>query len=346
MPVVPNFVEKLVLLRWNLGPGIMLDFLGAQAFRAACAAERLGVFAALSQGPLTAAEVATRIDADPRGTTILLEALVALGYVRQREDRFTNSAMTAKWLPIVGEGMPFFHDLLHEEWSHLEESIRTGRPAVPGYEAWLGHDTQRWAVFQGGMRAVARMSADDIVGKVKLPTNARRLLDVGGGHALYSVQFCRRHPDLTATVFDLPQAHPSARQTIAEEQMEGRVSVVEGDFTRDDLGSGYDVVLLFNILHSRQPEENVTLFGKVAKALVPGGIVVVMGQLPGKASSAVGEAVARLQALNMFNAEAAQAYSFEDIAGWLATAGFPGARRIRLLKSPGFALVLGTKPVS
>lgn len=344
MPIVPNFVEKMALLRLNLGPGLMLDFLGAQAFRAACAAERLGVFGALAEGPLTAAEVAARVDADPRGTTILLEALVPLGYVVAQADRFANSAMTAKWMPLLGEGMPFFHDLLHDEWSHLEESIRTGRPAVPGYEEWLGHDTHRWTVFQGGMRAIARMSADDIVGKVKLPPQARRLLDVGGGHGLYSVHFCRRHPGLTATVFDLAQAHESARRTIAEEQMGERIAVHEGDFTRDDLGSGYDVVLLFNILHSRQPEENVTLLRKVARALVPGGIVVIMGQLPGKASSAVGEAVARLQALNMFNAEAAQAYSFEDIARWLATAGLPGARRVRLRKSPGFALVLGTKP--
>jgi SAM-dependent methyltransferase len=344
MPIVPNLMERTALLRFNLGPGLMLDFLGAQAFRAACAAQNLGVFAALDGPPLTAAEVATRVDADPRGTGILLEALAALGYVRRQGDHFTNSAMTAKWMPVLGEGMPFFQDLLQQEWSHLEESIRTGRPAVPGYESWLGNDAQRWAVFQGGMLAIARMGADDIVAKVKMPRNARRLLDVGGGHGLYSVRFCRRHPGLTATIFDLPQGLESARRTIAAEQMGDRVGMQEGDFTRDDLGTGYDVVLLFNILHSRQPSENVALLGKVARALVPGGIVVIMGQLPDSASSGVGEAVSRLQALNMFNAEAAEAYPYEDIARWLESAGVAGVRRVRMLKSPGFALVLGTKP--
>jgi SAM-dependent methyltransferase len=344
MPIVPNLMERMTLLRLNLGPGPLLDFLGAQAFRAACAGQNLGIFAALEGPPLTAAEVATRVDADPRGTTILLEALVAVGYVHRQGERFTNSAMTTKWMPVLGEGMPFFQGLLQEEWSHLEESIRTGRPAVPGYEAWLGNDAQRWAVFQGGMLAVARMGADDIVAKVKLPRHARRLLDVGGGHGLYSVRFCRRHPGLTATVFDLPQGLESARRTIAAEQMGDRVGVQEGDFTRDELGGGYDVVLLFNILHSRQPSENVDLLRKVTRALVPGGIVVILGQLPDAASSAVSEAVSRLQALNMFNAEAAEAYPYEDIASWLATAGFAGVRRMRLLKSPGFALVLGTKP--
>jgi SAM-dependent methyltransferase len=183
-----------------------------------------------------------------------------------------------------------------------------------------------------------------VVAKVKLPRGARRLLDVGGGHGLYSVRFCRRHPGLTATIFDLPQGLESARQTIAAEQMEGRVGMQVGDFMRDELGSGYDVVLLFNIVHSRQPEGNVALLQKVARALVPGGLVVILGQLPGLASSGVGEAVSRLQALNMFNAEAACSYPYEDIARWLETAGFADVRRMRLRKSPGFALVLGTTP--
>jgi len=135
------------------------------------------------------------------------------------------------------------------------------------------------------------MSGDDVVAKVKLPPGARRLLDVDGGHGLYSIRFCRRHPRLMATVFDLPQALDAARQTIVAERMTDRVSVQRGNFAHDDLGSGYDV-----------------------------------GQLPGKAMGPVAEAVARLQALNMLNAAASQAYAFEDIPGWLAAAGFAGAR--------------------
>jgi hypothetical protein len=61
MPLIPNFIERLVLLKPNQGPGLMLEFLGAEAFRAACAGVKLGVFEALSDGPLTAAETTGRI---------------------------------------------------------------------------------------------------------------------------------------------------------------------------------------------------------------------------------------------------------------------------------------------
>mgnify|MGYP001557838926 FL=1 len=46
MPIVPNFIERLVLLTFNQGPGLMLDFLGAQAFRVVGVGVRLGVFEA------------------------------------------------------------------------------------------------------------------------------------------------------------------------------------------------------------------------------------------------------------------------------------------------------------
>ena len=32
MPVIPNFIERMVLLKLNKGPGPMLDMLGALAF--------------------------------------------------------------------------------------------------------------------------------------------------------------------------------------------------------------------------------------------------------------------------------------------------------------------------
>jgi len=56
-----------------------------------------------------------------------------------------------------------------------------------------------------------------------------------------------------------------------------------------------------------------------------------------------GKALARLQALNYFNDMEAQTYGFEDIVGWLTQAGFVNPRRINLLKTPGFGLVLGIK---
>ena len=342
MPIVPSFIERLILLQLNQGPGPMLDFLGAQAFRAACVAQRLGIFEALSNGPLTAAQVAHQIEADERGTTLLMEALEALGYLKKKNARYANTSMTAKWLPALADGLPFFERVVFEQWGYLEESIRSGEPPVDLYEQF-DREPGRWREFQAGMVAIARMAADDVVAKVKLPATARRLLDVGGGHGLYSIKFCRRYPQLSATVFDWPQALEVAREVITAEGMGDRVSVQEGDFWIDELGNGYDVALLFNIVHAYLPDKNTELVRKVAGALNPGGLIVILDQLTGKALGPTAKAMSRLQGLTLFNATGGQSYAFEEIGGWLTNAGFTKPRRINLLKSPGNGLVLGTK---
>ena len=193
MPIMPNFIERLVLLKLNRGPGLMLDFLGAQAFRAVCVGVKLGVFEALSGGPLTAAETARQVQASERGVTLLLDALESLGYVRKKDGRYVNTPMTVKWLlrhspTSLAGGIPFFDSMVFDRWGHLDESIRRGKPAVCGSE-WLDQHPGGYRIYEQGMIAVARMTADEVVARVKLPPTARRLLDVGGGHGLYSVRF-------------------------------------------------------------------------------------------------------------------------------------------------------------
>jgi len=341
MPIAPNAIERLIF-KFNLAPAVMLDFLGAQAFRLFVTAHRLGVFEALAGGSMTAEQVARRIKADERGTTLLLQGLDAVGYVGQKSGSYAVTAMTAKWLPILGDGLGFFEILL-ERSEHLEDSIRRGGPAIDPRE-WLDQRPNGWRDFQAGMIVLARMAADQVAAKVRLPRTARRLLDVGGGHGLYSIKLCRRYPQLSATVFDLPQALEAARETIAAENMATRVALQAGDFWKDDLRNGYDVALLFNIIHGNLPAKNTELLRKVASALNPGGLVVILDQLTGKVFGGTSRAFAALMGLNLFNLAGGQTYGFEEIAGWLTSAGFTNPRRRRLLESPGNSLVLGMRP--
>ncbi|OGO51107.1 MAG: hypothetical protein A2148_07065 [Chloroflexi bacterium RBG_16_68_14] len=341
MPITPNLIERAVF-RLNLAPALMLDFLGAESFQALVAAHRLGVFEALDGGALTAVQTASRIEADERGTTLLLEALEALGYVHKKKDgRYASSTTSAKWLPLLGDGIGWF-GLMVERLHDLDECVRRGGPTTDARE-WLEQIPDGWREFQAGMVALARMTADEIVAKVRLPATARRLLDVGGGHGLYSIKFCRRYPQLSATVFDLPEAMEVARESVAAEDMGHCVSVRAGDFWMDDLGNGYDVALLFNIIHANLPDKNMELLGKVASALSPGGLVVILDQLAGQVFGGTARAVAALMSLNLFNLAGGQAYRFEEVIGWLSSAGFAKPRRIGLRKAPGMSLILGTK---
>jgi SAM-dependent methyltransferase len=112
---------------------------------------------------------------------------------------------------------------------------------------------------------------------------------------------------------------------------------------RDSFGSGYDAVLLFNVIHGHSPEHNRLLLQKAAAALNPGGRVVILDQIAGKAPTRTMEAMTNILALGFFQLVGAQAYSYKQIASWLAEMGFIRSRQMRLFTAPGNSLVVATK---
>ena len=241
MPVTPNLMERLILLKLNQGPGPMLDLLGGLAFKAISTALKLDVFEVLSNGAQTAGELARRIEADERGMTLLLRALQSIGYIEKQGERYANTPMTAKWMVrrsanYMADFFCYFEGVL-ERWDCLDKAIHRGQTPTLAWE-WFDQHPNGWVDYNAAMMATARMADEEIIAKVKLSPAARRLLDVGGGHGLHAINFCHRYPGLSATVLDWPQARSVAEANIATEGMKDRITFQEGDFWRDDLGSG------------------------------------------------------------------------------------------------------------
>ena len=343
MPILLNFLEKNVFFNLNLGPGPVMDIWSGVGFRVVLAAIRLGVFEALADGPLTPDALARKIEADPRGAALLLSALEALGYVRQQDGAFANTAMTTKWMlrrsANFGPGFEFWANNLFALMGNLEDSLRTGQPPLNLY-TWIEGQPETSRAFQEWMIAIAGFAADIIVGLTArhVPAGARRLLDIGGGHARYAMAFCCRHPDLTATVFDSPRALEAARTSIAAENMAERITAQEGNFLTDSLGEGYDVALMFNINHGFSAEQNQALLRNTARALRPGGRLFIAEQLAGRAPSPAANATKALLGLSYFHLLGGQLCAYEDVARWLTTAGFGGLRRIDSLRLPGTSI--------
>lgn len=338
MPVSPSLLERGALAR-NLAPAPMLDFLGAQTFRALVTAVRLGALEGLRESPAAPDALARRIGADARGVRLLLMALEATGYVALRGDRYSLTTMTERWLPLLAEGVDFFEHAALTQWADLERSVREGHAPETGYAD--AEDPVRIRELLVGLRAFARGSVGDVVKQIGLPARARRLVDLGGGHGLYSVELCRRHPDLTATIFDLPGALDVARETVDEAGLGDRIELRGGDFHIDELGGPYDAALLFNIVHGYDAKRNEELFARLLAALTPGASVAILDQLADTpVSGGLARAAARLQGLNLFHARGGEAYSFSSIASWLERAGYREIRRRDLRRSPGSSLVL------
>ena len=348
MPILPNALEHLLLVRLNQLPALTLDYFAALAFRVPTVALRLGVFEALRKGPRSAADTARAIGSSPRGTSALLEALKALGYLRRdRSGRYSLAPSASKWLLAdsparLPDAVPFLEFAAFDLWSGLEQAVRTGEPPKPIYEYLEAHPDIS-AAFQAWTVSIALMIADEVAAKVRVGPDQRRLLDVGGGHGTYAIAFCRRYPALHATIMDLPTALESARGPIEDAGMSERISPRPGDFMTDDLGEGYDVVLLFNILHGLQPDQNQELIRRAADALRPDGVVVVLEQLRGRTAGPATAAIGRLLDLNYHLALGGRSYTGGEVRGWLTSAGLTDVKERRILQV-GSTLIQARRP--
>ncbi len=342
MPLQLKPDEHQAFFDTHQAPAPMLDLLGAAALRMAAVATRLGVFETLAQGPVTADEAAQRTGANPRGMLLLLDALHAHGYVHRDEDeaggspvRYTNSALAARWMvrnggPSFADSIEFWDSLLFTLWPTLERSLIEGKPPTDWY-AWLEQNPRILRTFQSMLAGMARARGPGIAQTTALPATTRRLLDVGGSHAIYSVAFCEVLPELRATVLDFPGAVAIGRENARAEGMEDRIDFREADFIREPLvadgDGGYDAVLLCRVVHGLDAEANTMLLRKAHDALAPGGRVVVVEEYDPDRHTAgsVNDAFSRMFSLNMHHLLGARMHPTDEISGWLAAAGFDPA---------------------
>lgn len=237
----------------------------------------LDVFTLLADGPATAEDVAVRQGLDKRATELLLNALVEIGYVQKRNDRFSNAPHAQAYLVRGGKNYVGWSVLAEAQawglWGKLEDAVRTGkRPEGPR----LFHEDNeqtRTLLRSLNVRAEA-LFTKHIVEKVKLD-GVSTLLDLGGGAGAYTVAFCRRWPKMNATLFDLPPAIAVATETVGKTDVHKRVKLVAGDYRTDDLQGPYDAIFVSNVLHGENAANAKALLKKVFDALAPGGRLIL-----------------------------------------------------------------------
>lgn len=349
MPVTPNFLERLVLFRLNKGPAPLLDLFGAASFESVSLALELDLFELLADAgtPVTAGTLADHIDAHPDGIATLCDFLVTEGYLAAAEDGYQLTDMTERWLLAgsetnMGPWLTFWNELVFPFWEReLETAIRDGEPSQSIYE-WFDEEPDRWEVAQDGFRATASLLVDDVTEAVTVPDGATRLIDVGGGHGLYAIELCRRHSNLAATIFDVPGAGKAISDEIPAE-LADRIGTRTGDYRSDDLGDGYDLALLFNVVHAHDPAENVVLFERVADSLAPNGRIIVLDQWEGSGRTPVSRAGLRFVALTYLTTLGATVYAHEEVTSWLRESGFTDVTRQRVGPLSGLALIEATR---
>jgi SAM-dependent methyltransferase len=344
LKVVAEHPLERVVLALGIAPVTLVDthmaFLRA---RAIMVGTKLGVFDAIAAGARTAPAIAAKCGTDARATEKLLSALTGSGYVSQSGGDYGLTAVARKWT-LADAPQSLRDKILFEfiEWEmveKVEDYVRTGRPL----ELHQGTDKERWRLYQNAMRALAGMAAPEIARRLPVPAGATTMLDIGGSHGFYSVSLCRKHAGLSSIILDLPDAVAEAAPILARENMGDRVRHRVGNALTDDLGeAAWDVVLTAQLVHHFDEVTNRQLAARVARALKPGGVFIILELIRPASAKESGQVGALLDLYFALTSQSGT-WSVDEMQGWLNDAGLMPRTPIFMRTMPGAAAVIGAK---
>jgi ubiquinone/menaquinone biosynthesis C-methylase UbiE len=326
-------------------PDPFLDsFTGLVAARALTSATMLGVFDALHEAPASAGELAKQLGLDALGADTLLTTLSTLGYVKAEGERFRNTDVSERLLvrnspesiaTFVGDQ----GDLHWQVLDLLPDALRTGRPYAMHEQR--RDDSERWEAYIRGLFEISRPEHEANAALVPVE-EPRTQVDVAGGHGAFSMAMCDRHPELHATVLDLPPSAAVGRRIVEEQGYADRISFREGDVFELGLGDAgsLDVVSVFNLAHHLPEERNRELCRMSRAALSPGGCMVIGDSARPEPGEPVSEHGA-ISSMLFYAWSHSRNFSPSEIRGWMEAAGFEEVEAHRNERSPWRVVVVG-----
>jgi ubiquinone/menaquinone biosynthesis C-methylase UbiE len=137
------------------------------------------------------------------------------------------------------------------------------------------------------------------------------------GHAIAEAD-----PQARITAQDYPGVLEETKQYIERHGVARQYEFLPGDLKKVDFGvNRFDVALLGNIVHSEGERSTRDLFGRLARALTPGGRIVIIDMIPN--DDRTGPAFPLMFALNMLvHTGEGDTFTLAEYRRWLQQAGF------------------------
>lgn len=294
----------------------------------------LDIFTHLDENGSTNKQIARDLHLNEHACERLMNALVSMGFLAKQDNLFLNTPESFTYLSK--KSPDYMGGLMHSNhlwytWSNLTLVVKTGKSANPSAFNARGDD---WLFsFISAMHERAKKQAPQQVANIDL-SEIKSVLDIGGGSGAFSMEFVSRKPEIEATVFDLPNVVPITRKFIEKEGFSDRIKTHTGDYTRDALPRGFDLVFLSAIIHSNSLETNQELIIKCYNALNKNGKIVIQDWIMNNERTQ--PTPGAVFAINMLvGTEAGDCFTEEEVTEMLTTAGFKNITKIEFESGSG-----------
>ncbi len=290
---------------------------------------RTGILNQLESGQRTSKQIAEDLQLDPWKTELLCSALTQTGLVERYDDDFALSNL-ARMLPLG--------DPLDSQWHGIESSIAQATPTETTLDD-LPKSTitaDQWTRTPAALDAIEALD----IGKSR---RAFRILEIGGGAAVFGAAFAHRDPDCRITLLDSAESLKLARQTTDGIGVSGQFEFTVGDYRSPALPKDqFDMVIAVGLLRYFNAKQCNEWLRHLCSALKSEGDLVLVdwfhGQERGAKYLAFGELEMTLQT------NLARMHSPPELRTWMMDAGLNNIQFAHLPSPPHcWGLIVGQK---
>jgi demethylspheroidene O-methyltransferase len=271
----------------------------------------LKLFERLAAAPMTAEQLARESNLPLLSAQRLLEAAASLGLTQVRASGGEDDAPQTRYglgplgAAMVGNeavtAMVEHHRALYTDLADPLALLREGRGsgALAQYWAYAGAGDAgprperapgalpdaKTAPYSALMSASQPLVAGQVLDAYPIGRHHRVLLDLGGGEGVFAAAALARSPRLKAMVFDLPAVADAARARFARAGLADRAQAVGGDFHRDALPEGADIVSLVRVIYDHDDAPALAILRAARRALPAGGTLLLAEPMAGAAGA-------------------------------------------------------------
>jgi ubiquinone/menaquinone biosynthesis C-methylase UbiE len=265
--------EKLTQILW-----------GAALSRAVCTIAELGIADQIGAGsPQSVDSLAGATGTHERSLYRILRFLASHGIFQEKGNRqFGHTPLSHCLRSDAEESFRPAARMMHRvypAWDGLHHAGITGEPGFnkifgqPMFD-YIGKHPDLAPIFDAGMTAIhghettAMLEAYDF-GAIHV------LADIGGGNGSLMGTVLQRYPKLKGLLFDLGHVVGRARESFKAYGVEGRCSVIEGNFF-ESVPSGADAYLFRHIIHDWTDEQSVQILNNCRRVIPDQGRLLII----------------------------------------------------------------------
>lgn len=255
-------------------------------------AMELGVFWLLAEKPLPASALAQHLNIPLNRCHYWLQLLCKLGLLEDSGEGYTPSALTREAILNVQSQDTWAFQAREDRDLYLyvrDLASNISKPmsawqacnlTPPDYFQQVGEDPVYTASFTRKLYEIHRSFAEQLANMLDLQ-GVKRLLDLGGGSGVVTFALLRKYDELTSVVVDVQSVCQVGRVIASENKLEKRVEYMAADFLKDDLPTGFDMVMLCDVGSFSE-----TLFSRIHDVLAPEGRLVIVDKFAASKTSA------------------------------------------------------------